>query len=115
MWLPLHLHGVGAFRATLDEKLDLAAQAYQSLADEPALDVGQPPQLSTVVFRLREGTDCANRALLERINATRRVFLSSTQLDGQLTLRLCVLSHRSHAEHVAEALDIIRAAAGSGR
>lgn len=115
MWLPLHLHGVGAFRATLDEKLDLAEQAYQSLADEPALDVGQPPQLSTVVFRLREGTDCANRSLLERINATRRVFLSSTRLDGQLTLRLCVLSHRSHAEHVAEALDIIRAAAGSGR
>ncbi len=25
LWLPLHLHGVAAFRAALDEKLDLAA------------------------------------------------------------------------------------------
>lgn len=110
MWLPLHLHGVGAFRAALDEKLDLAEHAYEVLAGEPALDVGQPPDLSTVVFRLREAADAANRALLDRINATRRAFISSTRLDGQLTLRLCVLSHRSHAEHVAEALEIIRAA-----
>jgi aromatic-L-amino-acid/L-tryptophan decarboxylase len=110
MWLPLHLHGVGAFRAALDEKLDLAEHAYEVLAGEPALDVGQPPDLSTIVFRLRDTADAANRALLDRINATRRVFISSTRLDGQLTLRLCVLSHRSHAEHVAEALEIIRAA-----
>jgi aromatic-L-amino-acid decarboxylase len=110
MWLPLHLHGVGAFRAALDEKLDLAEHAYEVLASEPALDVGHPPDLSTVVFRLREAGDFANRALLDRINATRRVFLSSTRLDDRLTLRLCVLSHRSHTEHVAEALEIIRAA-----
>jgi aromatic-L-amino-acid decarboxylase len=110
MWLPLHLHGVSAFRGALDEKLDLAEHAYEILAGEPALDVGHPPDLSTVVFRLREAGDPANRALLDRINTSRRVFLSSTRLDGQLTLRLCVLSHRSHAEHVTEALEIIRAA-----
>lgn len=29
VWLPLDLHGVGAFRQALDEKLDLAAWAYR--------------------------------------------------------------------------------------
>src|SRR5262249_61528989 len=31
LWLPLHLHGVGAFRTALDEKLDLAQLAYDTL------------------------------------------------------------------------------------
>jgi aromatic-L-amino-acid decarboxylase len=72
-----------------------------------------------VLFRLRpsdhSGSDHssgANEAFLRRINATNRLFLSSTSLNGRLTLRLCVLSHRTHAEHVHEAVSIIRHAAG---
>lgn len=38
LWLPLHLHGVGAFREALNEKLDLAGHAYLS---------SQPNQRST--------------------------------------------------------------------
>ena len=110
LWLPLHLHGVGAFRGALDEKLDLAAQAHRELAADPLLEAPWAPDLSVVVFRLRGG-DQDNRRLLERINATRRVYLSSTRIADRYTLRLCVLSHRTHAEHIAEAVAIIRAAA----
>ncbi|MQA83588.1 MAG: aminotransferase class V-fold PLP-dependent enzyme [Streptosporangiales bacterium] len=110
LWLPLHLHGVAVFREALDEKLDLAERAYRELASDPLLEVPLKPDLSAVVFRL-PGGDRDNQRLLERINATKRVFLSSTRIDGRHTLRLCVLSHRTHADHVAEAVDIIRAAA----
>ena len=113
LWLPLHLHGVGAFRAALDEKLDLAADAYRALSGDPRLEVPWEPDLSVVVFRL-PGGDEENRRLLERINATGRVFLSSTRIGGRHTLRLCVLSHRTHAEHVREAVEIIRAAVRDG-
>ena len=61
-----------------------------------------------MVFRLRAG-DNATRELHERILSTGRIFCSSTRLDGLLTLRLCVLSHRTHRAHVDEALDIIQA------
>ncbi|MPZ65044.1 MAG: aminotransferase class V-fold PLP-dependent enzyme [Pseudonocardiaceae bacterium] len=108
VWLPLQLHGVAAFRAALDEKLDLARTAYEALAAEPALEVLAEPELTVVGFRLRDGDDTANRRLLERINASRRVFLSSTSVHGRVVLRLCVLSHRSHAEHVDEAVRIVR-------
>lgn len=111
VWLPLQLHGVAAFRNALDEKLDLARSAYEALAAEPALAVLAEPELTVVGFRLREGDDAANRQLLQRINASRRVFLSSTSVHGRVVLRLCVLSHRSHAEHVDEAVHIIRNAA----
>lgn len=107
LWLPLHLHGVGAFRDALDEKLDLATSVHRLLTLDPRLEVPHPPRLSTVVFHRRGGDDAANEELLRRINASRRVFLSSTRLHGRLTLRLCVLSHRTHARHVAEAMNII--------
>ena len=43
LWLPLHLHGVAAFRDALDEKLDLAEWTYTALLAEPALHVSAPP------------------------------------------------------------------------
>lgn len=108
VWLPLHLHGIAAFRAALDEKLDLARRAYDQLAAVPALELLGEPDLTVVGFRLRDGDDAANRQLLERINGSRRVFLSSTSIGGRFLLRLCVLSHRTHTEHVDQAVRIIR-------
>lgn len=110
LWLPLHLHGVAAFRTALDEKLDLAQHAYDTLAAMPHADVLEPPDLSTVVFRVPGGDD-ANRSVLDRVNGTGRVFWSSTRLDGRLTLRLCILSFRTHRPHVDEALDAVHTAA----
>ncbi|MGI5272154.1 pyridoxal phosphate-dependent decarboxylase family protein [Nonomuraea sp. CA-218870] len=109
LWLPLHLHGVQAFERELDEKLDLAAHVHRHLAADPRLEVPWQPDLTVVLFRLR-GTDQDNGRLLAKINASRRVFLSSTTIDGRYFLRLCVLSFRTHADRVEEALAIIRAA-----
>ncbi|WP_246562885.1 pyridoxal phosphate-dependent decarboxylase family protein [Streptomyces roseirectus] len=117
-WLPLHLHGVAAFREALDEKLDLAAHVHDTLSGVTALEVPHRPDLSTVIFRVRPAdtgpaaaarADDASRRLLERINAHRRVVLSSTAVDGRYTLRLCVVSHRTHHDRVTEALEIIAA------
>lgn len=115
IWLPLHLYGVAAFRQALDEKLDLALHAYRRLAAEPLLDLPWPPTLSIVGLRVRAGdtptADARTREVLERVNAGRRVFLSSTVVDGRFTLRLAVLAHRTHLDRVDEAVDAIIAAA----
>jgi aromatic-L-amino-acid decarboxylase len=107
LWLPLHLHGVAAFRQALDEKLDLTEYAYRELAGHPVLEVPWPPELSVVVFRLPSG-DTDNQRFLDRINATKRLFLSSTRIEGRFYPRLCILSHRVHATHVEEAVGVIR-------
>jgi len=108
LWLPLHLHGVGAFRAALDEKLDLAALAYDDLRADARLELPWPPDLSTVAFRLAPPAgDQQNQDLLARINATRRVHLSSTRIHDRHTLRLCIISHRTHHPRLQEALTLI--------
>lgn len=106
--LPLHVHGTDAFRALLNEKFDLARAAHQELAADPNLGVPWQPDLSLVAFRARNGRI---RQLLDRAHATSPVKLSSTTIAGRDFVRLCVLSHRSHAEHVGQALDANHAAA----
>jgi aromatic-L-amino-acid decarboxylase len=111
LWLPLHLHGVTAFRQQLDEKLDLARLAHESLAANPRLELPWQPDLSVVTFRLRDGDDEAQLELLARINASQRVLLSSTRIDGKIYLRIAILSMRTHEDRIREVLEIIGRAA----
>lgn len=107
LWLPLHLHGVGAFRAALDEKLDLAELAYQHLSADERLELPWEPDLSIIAFRLRDEDDEAQLELLRRINASQRVLISSTRIEGRIYLRLAILSVRTGQDRVREVLEII--------
>jgi aromatic-L-amino-acid decarboxylase len=114
VWLPIQLHGLGAFRAALDEKLDLALFLHESLGKISGLELPVAPRLSTVVFRVApsvDGAEAKTRELLRRINATRRVFLSSTELDDRFTIRVCILSHRTHRDRIEELIEIVTHAA----
>ena len=120
VWLPLMLHGAGAFRAALTEKLELAERFLRGLEDLAAagapLAIVARPQLSTVAFRLERRPGEAlteynrrNAAFLADINSRQRVHLSSTLLpieDGMAyTARACVLSFRTHARHIDRCLE----------
>jgi aromatic-L-amino-acid decarboxylase len=111
VWFPLKLHGVSAFREALEEKLDLAEVLYEGLKAIPQLELPWQPDLTVVPFRLRDGDDAENQRLLDGINASKRVFLSSTVLEGRFTLRACILSHRTHRDRIDECIDIVRRAA----
>ncbi len=111
VWFPLKLHGVSAFREALDEKLDLAEVLYEELKADPNLELPWAPDLTVVPFRLRDGDDEANRRLLAVINASKRVFVSSTVVEGRFTIRACILSHRTHRDRIDECIRIVRDAA----
>lgn len=111
LWLPLHLHGIDAFARALDEKLDLATYVFEELRQIGELDVPWEPELSLVAFRPKNGTDEDAEALLERINSTGRMWLSSAFFRGKTYLRMCILSHRSRPKRIREAVNIVRAIA----
>jgi aromatic-L-amino-acid decarboxylase len=113
VWLPLHLHGVGAFRRALEQKLVLARRVYDALVQSDTLEVPWEPDLSIVAFRPRSGGDAAAEQLLDTINQSRRVFLSSTSIDDKKYLRVCVLSHRTGSDRIDEAIEIILKAAAN--
>ena len=111
IWLPLKLHGLDAFRSALDEKLDLTRVLYDGLAEIPGIQRLGEPDLTVVAFRFDPGSgdaDELSRQLLERINGSKRVFLSSTMIEGRFTIRACIVSHRTHRDRIDEAVEIIR-------
>lgn len=95
LWLPLWLHGTDAFTAALDEKLDLAEHAARRLSAASALEV-RPPQLSTLMLRLRGASDEVQQQLLDAVRARARGTMSSTVVDGAVWLRICVQSLHTH-------------------
>lgn len=106
LWLPLHLHGVAAFRDALDEKLDLAVWAHEELSRVPSLTLLGPPELTILGFHAAD--DATTAELLARVNAEQRVFLSSTRVEGRFVGRVAILNHRTDKDRVAEAVDAIR-------
>ncbi|MDG2013934.1 MAG: pyridoxal-dependent decarboxylase, partial [Pirellulaceae bacterium] len=123
IWLPVMRHGIQVFETLLQEKLDLSAWAHsrlqnlkQSLTDthpSVTLELGAQPQLSVLAFRLNDSertpaqNDRLNQNWLDRINQDGAVMLSSTQLNGVIVLRICVLSFRTHIDRMQRALHII--------
>jgi aromatic-L-amino-acid decarboxylase len=110
LWLPFYLHGVAAFRHALDEKLDLAENAYHALQQTPGLQLIGSPDLSIVAVRCRapsgapRDNDDATLKMVEQLNATGRIFLSTTRIREQVFARIAILVFRTSAHEVAEAV-----------
>jgi aromatic-L-amino-acid/L-tryptophan decarboxylase len=111
VWLPLQLHGLNAFREQLREKLELTQWAGRELQEDPLFHVLDEPQLSIVAFTAaprRGDPDAIGAEILRRVNARKRVFLSSTTLRGRYVLRICVLSFRTHLDRVKDAVTALQ-------
>lgn len=111
VWLPLKLFGVKAFRENLAEKLHLTKWMYQRFLEEPGFECVAVPDLSVIAFRYhpqKGNVDTFNRQLLEKIVKSQKLFLSSTLLDGEFVIRVCILSFRTHQPEIEEAFEIIK-------
>jgi len=121
MWLPLQVHGVAAFRAALDEKLDLAEYACARLRALPDIAVLESPQLSVVAFSCRgvggslEEDNQATDRLVQQVNSGGTAFLSSTKLEGRVMARLAVLNLLTSLDDIDSVIGEIAAANGNSR
>jgi aromatic-L-amino-acid decarboxylase len=105
VWLPLQLHGVAAFRGELDRMLDLADHAYRRLREFDFVEKVWRPDLSIVAFECVD--DVRARHALDTANASNRIAISSTSIEGRYTIRLALLNRRTERRHVDEVLDLI--------
>lgn len=111
MWIPLKLHGVTRFRDALQEKQLLARYLWQKLNTMDEIEVGPEPQLSIFMFRWNpqnENSNALNKELHKMILKDGRMFLSTTEVDGNFFFRVAVLSVRTHLEEVNELLGEIQ-------
>jgi aromatic-L-amino-acid decarboxylase len=99
-------YGVEGLQAVIREHVRMAKVFAALVEADPRFEVVAPVPLSTVCFRLRAG-DAETQALIDRVNATGRLFISHTNLDGRLVARLAIGNIRSSEEHVRAAWKVI--------
>jgi aromatic-L-amino-acid decarboxylase len=108
LWAVLRCFGRSGLQEHVRSGVRLAALFEQWVVSEPGWEVVAPRHFSVVCFRLGSGGDAANRALLERVNASGEIFISHAVLDGRYTLRLAVGQMQTTEEDVARAWDVLR-------
>jgi aromatic-L-amino-acid decarboxylase len=114
VWLPLKIFGANAFRENLAEKLRLASYFYEMIRGVPGVECPFAPDLSVVAYRFVPPEGDANefnRRLLQAVNRSRRLFISSTTVRGNVILRACVLSFRTHRAEIEEVFETVTAEA----
>jgi aromatic-L-amino-acid decarboxylase len=106
VWLSVKLFGAAAFREAIAEKRRLALDAWRRVAAIPGIVIDAEPDLSLFAFHptwpgaTQSEEDAATRWLLERTTARGRAMVTGCTAHGRVLARVCVLSFRTHQEHV---------------
>jgi aromatic-L-amino-acid decarboxylase len=121
LWFVIRSYGVEGLRAMVRNHVALARELAGEIEKTPKFELMAPVPFGLVCFRYRpselEPSDAAvddlNRELLRRVNATRRVHLTHTELGGRYVIRMAIGQRQTERAHVAEAWELINEAAVS--
>lgn len=108
LWFIMRYFGREGVAANIRNHVAWARELAGQIAAHPCFEVAAPVPFSLVCFRYR-GSDDDNRALLERLNATGKVFLSHTALNGRFTIRLAIGNIGMTRDDVQEVWKLIQA------
>ncbi len=110
LWFALRWFGAERLRAMLEGHIALARDFADRVVEDDRFELVRPPRWSLVCFRLR-GDDEATATLIDRVNASGRAYLTTTQVDGRLIARLAIGNRRTQESHVDQAWSTIAAIA----
>jgi aromatic-L-amino-acid decarboxylase len=99
LWFVLRSYGAEGLRRHIREHVRLSKKFTQLVVADGRFALCAPPALNLTCFRHVAGDD-ASEALLTRLNATGRVFLSHTRLAGRYVIRCCIGGTWTSERHV---------------
>jgi aromatic-L-amino-acid/L-tryptophan decarboxylase len=110
LWFVMRYFGRERVEAMLRSHMQWARDFAALVDSHPRFERVAPVPFSVVCFRY-QGSDDENRAIMEKVNASGRVFIASTVLNGRLTLRLAIGNMETTWKDVREAWELLQDAA----
>jgi aromatic-L-amino-acid decarboxylase len=111
LWFVLRYYGREGITRVLREHMRLAQKLSEWIQEDARFEVSAPVPFSLVCFRYK-GSDQQNRELFEKINATGKAFLSSTELNGHYVLRWAIGNMETSEKDVRETWQLVQELAG---
>ncbi len=112
-WFVLRYFGREGIMEALRSHIRWARELADEIDADPRFERVAPVPFSVVCFRYR-GSDEENRRLLEKVNASGKVFLSHTELNGRFVLRIAIGNLGTTAADVERAWELIRKIVSDG-
>ena len=102
LWFVIRSYGVRGLQHHVRRHIELAQSFARWVEESERFELAVRPPLNLVCFR-HVGGDELNRALLDRLNSSGKLYLTHTTLADRFTLRLCVGQTHTEERHVAQA------------
>jgi aromatic-L-amino-acid/L-tryptophan decarboxylase len=112
LWMVMEHYGVERMANVIRDHIAYAQRLTAELQKRPDIELLAPQMFSVVVFRKvvlgdEEATERLNAELVERMNASGRVFVSQTRLQGRFGIRIAIGNGATEWEHVARVLEFL--------
>ncbi|MEO5800308.1 MAG: pyridoxal-dependent decarboxylase [Gemmatimonadales bacterium] len=115
LWFVLRSYGVAGLRAVIRKHIALGNELAQWVDTAAGWERLAPVPLGLVCLRhvpaALAGDEAAlaahNAALMERVNASGKVYLTHTVLDGRYVIRVAIGAWRTERKHVEEAWELL--------
>ncbi len=89
LWFVLRYFGLEGLQAVLRSHCEMARQFAKWVDADQRFERVAPVPFSTVCFRLK-GTDDQQHKLMQKVNSTGKYFISHTELNKQVVIRLAI-------------------------
>ena len=107
LWFVIRHYGVEGLRHHIREHVRLAQEFKTWVEADPDFEIAAPVPLNLVCFR-HVGGDETNQRLMDRLNASGKIYLTHTKLGDNVTLRFAIGGVDTREQHVRRAWDLIR-------
>ena len=105
LWYVMEHYGLERLRGVIRDHVRYAERLADELRAKPGVEV-MTQSFSVVVFRLTAGNE-ATMVAMERMNASGRLFVSHTKLQGRYGIRVAIGNGATEWEHVARVLEFV--------
>jgi aromatic-L-amino-acid decarboxylase len=107
LWFLLRSYGLEALRQRLRNHVAWAEDLADRVSQHPQFEIVTSPVLSLFTFRLAGRDDAAQISFVNRINDDGRIYITQTQVDGQIAVRFQIGQFDVTQEDVHFAYDVL--------
>ncbi|HGG06139.1 MAG TPA: aspartate aminotransferase family protein [Aliiroseovarius sp.] len=105
LWFLIRAEGLSGLRSRIRNHVTWSREAANAIAALPGFDIVTAPILSLFTFRFHD--DARTAALLEKVNADGRIYLTQTTHDGAFVIRVQVGQFDTTREDVMMIPDVL--------
>lgn len=114
LWFVLRSFGQEGLQQKIRHHLTLTQELLQELEAHPDYEMLAPVPVNLLCFRYHphgvpeEKLNALNEKIMDTLNASGKIFLTHTKLDGKFTLRMVIAHPEVTEQHVQKAWKLIR-------